>query len=151
MKKQRNLFNKILIVGFIILIILTTITPEIIAFDYNKKIDNESKNHINENETYDDNWEIITKIEGYARLNWIKIIGKHRSKDYGEAEIIKGEFDGVKIVGIKVTNESKKIFYKRNVEYIYAPCFIGLEMISMVPGHEGYSVYGWAFGNIDWY
>ena len=151
MKKQKGLLNKILFSGFIILFIITIITPEKIAINHHRESVNESKYHQNEIETYDNNWEIITKIEGYARLNWIKIKGTHRSKEYGSAEIIKGIFDGVNILGIKVTNESKKIFYSREVEYIYAPCFIGHEMISMVPGHEGYAVYGWAFGNIDWY
>jgi len=151
MKKFRVLLKNFLTIGLIILFSLTITIPEIFAVDYQKEIVYENKNHFNENESYDDNWELFTRIEGYARLNWIKIKGTHRSKEYGEAEIIKGEFDGVKILGIKVTNESKRIFYKRDVEYIYAPSFIGHEMISMVPGHEGYAVFGWAFGNIDWY
>ncbi|KYK20585.1 hypothetical protein AYK21_05870 [Thermoplasmatales archaeon SG8-52-2] len=151
MNKSKGLLNKILIIGCIILFIVTIITPEIFADEYKQEIINENKFHFNENETYDNNWEIFTRIEGYARLNWIKIKGTHRSKQFGEAEIIKGEFDGVKIFGIKQTNESKKIFFKRDVEYIYAPCFIGHEMISMAPGHEGYAVFGRAFGNIDWY
>jgi hypothetical protein len=151
MNKLKGLLNKILIIGFIILFIVTIITPEMIAIDYHREPDNEMNNQPDENETYDNNWEIITRIGGYARLNWIKIEGTHGSKEYGEAEIIKGEFDGLEILGIKVNNESKRIFYKREVEYIYAPCFIGHEIISMVPGHEGYAVYRWAFGNIDWY
>jgi hypothetical protein len=151
LNKQTGLINKIIVIGLRTLFIITMTVPEIIAFDDHKKNSNESTNKYYGNETYDGNWELITRMQGYAKINWINIRGEHGNHQYGEAEIIKGNYDGMNILGIRVTKGFKKIFYERWVEYIYAPSFIGHEMLSMVPGHEGYAVFGYAFGNIDWY
>jgi hypothetical protein len=100
----------------------------------------------------DDYDEIITRINGYAELNWIEIKGSFRGRDYGTAEIIKGDNDGVNLLGIRCINGMKKIFFERDVEYVYASDFWGHEMISMVPGHQfQHATFGWAFGNIEWH
>jgi hypothetical protein len=137
MYKNRGLLNKTLAIGFVILFIVTFITPEILAVDYHLEFVKDSNNQINKIKPYETNIEIITRINGYAKLQWIKIKKViFPGLSYGEADIIKGNNDGVNLIGLKSINEFKKIFFHRWAEYIHAPNFIGYAAISMVPGHE---------------
>jgi hypothetical protein len=131
---------------------VTIITPDIIAVDQQKEFVNESKYHLNYDKTYDNNSEIITRINGYAKLKWINIKFGFSNLKYGEAEIMRGIYDGVNLFGIKKINGGRKIFFERDIEYIHTSKLLGYDAISMIPGHECQAfTFGYAFGNIDCY
>ena len=154
---RNDCFKKALVVGIIVLFIgvsvLTSVSSKDISNSDVKMLEYDTKSvENNEIETFDNYKEIITRINGYAELKWIKIRGSFHGRYYGEAEIIKGDNDGVNLLGIRLTNGCKKFFYESYRDYIYAPRFIGHSGISMVPGHSWQRfTSGWAFGNIDWY
>jgi hypothetical protein len=122
------------------LFIGVAVQPSIIA-------DNEPRNISKEIQEYDDYEEVITFIEGYGELNWIKRRGYFR----GEVNMICNKQSGfINLSGYR-RSESGIQYYNEFIEkgLVYAYRFIGY--------YNGYW-FGWfdprilgiAIGNIEW-
>ena len=131
-----------LAVAVILLFIGIGIQPAIANdVDVNKEI-KEKTNEIRASDEYN---EIITYIEGYANLDWIKRKGLLR----GEVNITEWEQSGyVKILGFRYSNGNIEYFFEL-IHSVYAYRFIGWVNNEFF-GIGNPIVFGFALGNIEW-
>jgi hypothetical protein len=129
-------------VGVIILFIGVGIHPALANGVY---INKETKEKNDDSRPFDEYNEIITYIEGYANIDWIKRRGLLR----GEVDITEWEQSGyVKILGFRYSNGIIEYFFEI-VHSVYAYRFIGVVNNEFFPVGNPI-VFGFAFGNIEW-
>ena len=129
-------------IGIVILFLGVGIQP---AIANNAYINKEIKEKNDESRPSDEYNEIITYIEGYANLDWIKRRGLLR----GEVDITEWEQSGyVKILGFRNYNGNIEYFFEI-VHSVYAYRFIGWVNNEFF-GIGNPIVFGFALGNIEW-
>jgi hypothetical protein len=138
MDRNPALLYKTLVVGVIILFVGLGLQPAIAVTS--QTIDNDD-----ESVASDEYNEIITYIEGYANLDWIKRRGLLR----GEVDITEWEQSGyVKILGFRYSNGNIEYFFELT-HSVYVYRFIGWVNNEFF-GIGNPIVFGFALGNIEW-